>query len=102
MHCTCPRSPSRSARLAITCKLVTQDEAVRPVLVVDVEFGLGGFRIDAVESRGDRSPAAIASSASRFSLGTARQVIDDRLGMNFLLDVERRRVHHEVGPVLLA
>ena len=39
-------------------------------------------------------------SASRACLRAAHQVVDDRLRMDLLLDVERRRVDDEVGPVL--
>jgi hypothetical protein len=34
-------------------------------------------------------------------LRVAQEVVDQRLGMHLLLDVERRRVHHEVAPILL-
>ena len=49
MHCTFPRKPSRSARLAMTCKEVAEDHAVRPVLVVLIELGLVHVLGDAVE-----------------------------------------------------
>jgi hypothetical protein len=29
------------------------------------------------------------------------QIVDQHLGVHLLLDVQRRRVHHQVGPVLL-
>jgi hypothetical protein len=32
--------------------------------------------------------------------GLLLQVVDQHLGVHFLLDVQRRRVHHQVGPVL--
>ena len=41
------------------------------------------------------------TSCSRCSRVCLQQVVDQHLGVDFLLDVERRRVHHEVGPVLL-
>ena len=35
------------------------------------------------------------------SLRSAQQIVDQRLGVDLLLDVERRRVDDEVAPVLL-
>ena len=31
----------------------------------------------------------------------AQQVVDQHLGVHLFLDVERRGVHHQIGPVLL-
>ena len=49
----------------------------------------------------NRSVCASAALASRFSRVCAQQIVDQNLGMNFFLDVERRRVDDEVAPVLL-
>ena len=36
-----------------------------------------------------------------FGLGTAQQVVDQRFWMDFFLNVKRRRIDHEVRPILL-
>jgi hypothetical protein len=35
------------------------------------------------------------------TLGSTQQIVDQHLGMNLLLDVQRRRMHHQFAPVLL-
>ena len=68
MHCTFPSSPSRSARLAITCS-----ESPR-IMRFDQFWALARL---------------------------TEQVVDERLGMHLLLDVEGRGLDDEVAPVLL-
>ena len=96
MHWTLPLSPSRSARLAITGRAVAEDHAVRPVLLVLVELGAASGSSNAVEIGEEVGRVSYASR----SRGATLQVVDDRLGVDLLLDVERRRLHDEVGPVL--
>ena len=36
----------------------------------------------------------------RLRLGAPHEIVDDRLGVNLLLNIERRRLHDEIGPVL--
>ena len=81
---------------------VAEDHAVGPVAVVAVELGPGVGVGQAVEvgeevqlrvgrARADRLRARLAAPA---------QVVDQRLGVDLLLDVERRRVDDEVGGIL--
>ena len=64
-----------------------------------VELGLVHALRDAVEvgeEIGLRASLLIALLAR-----LPEQIVDQHLGMNFLLDVERRRVDDEIAPVLL-
>jgi hypothetical protein len=64
-----------------------------------VELGLVHALGDAVEVReqvGDDLPGLVADL-----LGLAQQVVDQRLRVDLLLDVERRRLDDEIAPVLL-
>jgi hypothetical protein len=80
-------------------KRVTEDHSVRPVLVVLVKLGFVHALWNAVEVgkeiRRGRSLVMLAL------LRGAPQVIDEHLGVNLFLDVERRNVDDEVTPVLL-
>jgi hypothetical protein len=82
---------------------VTQDHAVRPVLAVLIELGALLGVVEAVEV-GEvvlEQARLLVLRRRRASLSCAlHQVLDDRLRMHLLLDVERRRVDHEVRPVL--
>jgi hypothetical protein len=78
---------------------VAQDHAVGPVLVVLVELGLVrslGNAVEVGEEVGGQSSPASLPASSAFE-----QVVDQHLGVDLLLDVERRRVDDEVAPVLL-
>src|SRR5207302_2049537 len=72
--------------------------AIRPVLVVLVELGLVHALGDAVEVSEEiwNDVAGLLTPLSR----PAQQVVDQHLGMDLLLDVERRRLDDEVAPVL--
>jgi hypothetical protein len=99
MHCTLPRSPSRSAREAITCKAVAEDHAVGPVGRAGRtrSWRLAGQAVEVGEQ-----VELLGSTALAFlSLGWPQQVINQHLGVDLFLDVERRGVHDQVGPVLL-
>ena len=66
------------------------------MLVVLVELGARLRIVEAVEV-GEQ----VGRVGRRFALRrAASQVVDDRLRVDLLLDVERRRVDDEVGPVL--
>ncbi|MCG8350545.1 MAG: hypothetical protein MI924_22485, partial [Chloroflexales bacterium] len=87
---------------------ITQDHAVGPVLVVPVELGLldaGGDAVEVGEEihlRGlGLAVGGLRCAARRQPLCTLHQVVDQRLGVYLLLDVERRRAHNQVAPVLL-
>ena len=75
-------------------KRVAEDHAVGPVLVVPVELGAVHARGHAVEGGEQVDLTRLAGE------GLLAQVIDEHLGVDLLLDVERRRRHHQVGPVL--
>ena len=78
---------------------VAQDHAVGPVLVMLVELGLVHALGDAVEvgkQVGGGLPGLVLAL-----LAGAQQVVDQRLGVDFFLDVERRRVDDQLAPVLL-
>ena len=62
-----------------------------------VKFGLG-LRIDAVEVGEEVRHLGVRLPPI---LGLTFQILDDRLGMDFFLNVEGRRLHDEIGPVLL-
>ena len=97
MHCTLPRRPSRSARRRHDLKGVAEDHPVRPVLR------------RAGRTRSCRPSGRPLKSANRSicvgcrlpGLRLALEVVDQRLGVDLLLDVERRRMDDEVAPVLL-
>ena len=36
----------------------------------------------------------------RLRLGAPHEIVDDRLGVDLLLNIQRRRLHDEIGPVL--
>ena len=78
---------------------VAEDHAVGPVLVVGVELGLVRALGNAVEV-GEEIGREVAVVMLLF-LGLAQQVVDERLGVDLFLDVERRGVDDEVAPVLL-
>src|ERR1039458_10313456 len=77
---------------------VTQDHAIRPVSVVLVESVLDPVRRQTVE---------ISKHVRRIGLRLARlgcatpEIGNDSLRLDLLLDVKRRDVDHEVGPILL-
>lgn len=78
---------------------VARDHAVRPVLVVRVKLGLRfeiGQAVEVGEEVGHRLGTAVLPR-----LRLPAQVVDQHLRVHLLLDVERRRGHHEVRPVLL-
>ena len=75
---------------------VAQDHAVGPVLVVGVELGLVRAFGDAVEVVEE-----VKLHLRGGFLALAQQVINERLRMHLLLNVERRGMHDEVAPVLL-
>ena len=75
---------------------VAEDHAVGPVLVVGVELGLVRALGDAVEVVEE-----IELHLGCSFLALAQEVINERLGMHLLLNVERRGVDDEVAPVLL-
>ena len=82
---------------------VAEDHPVRPVGVVLVELGTGvlvGQPVEVGEQVG--LEAGLARCPFRFRvLGLPEQVGDQRLRVHLLLDEERRRLDHEVRPVLL-
>ncbi|HEY2921169.1 MAG TPA: hypothetical protein VGK77_19475 [Candidatus Binatia bacterium] len=64
-----------------------------------VELGLvytGGYTVEIGEQIRLRAGLLIALLAR-----LSEQVVDQNLGMNFFLDVKRRRVDNEIAPVLL-
>ena len=78
---------------------VAEDHAVGPVLVVGVELGLVsalGHAVEVGEEVGREHPGFVLAF-----LRLAQQVINERLGVDLFLDVERRGVDDEVAPVLL-
>ena len=80
---------------------VAEDHAVRPVGVVAVELGpglLGGQAVEVGEQIGEAGAAGSRRGARALAL--PHQVVDQHLGMDALLDVERRCVDDELGPVL--
>src|SRR5438876_4358778 len=78
---------------------VAEDHAVRPVLVVLVELRLVHALGNTVEVR-EEVRNDLAHLLAPLSC-PAQQVVDQHLGMDLLLDVERRRLDDEVAPVLL-
>src|SRR5437773_6504551 len=78
---------------------VAEDHAIRPVLVVLVELRLVHALGNAVEVSEEvrNDLAGLLTPLSR----PAQQVVDQHLGMDLLLDVERWRLDDEVAPVLL-
>ena len=76
---------------------VAENHAVRPVGVVAVELGPGVFVRQAVEI-GKQVDLGFGGLPVR--LGAAREIVHERLGMDFLLDVQRRRIHHQIRLVL--
>lgn len=109
MHWTLPRSqPLALGERGHHLEAVAQDQAIGPVTLVAVEVGLVRFLRDPVEIGEEVELIAglavarlVAIVPGRPTLGPAPQVVDQRLGMHLLLDVERRGVHHQIGPVLL-
>ena len=78
---------------------VAEDHAVRPVSVVAVEFG---------RCRAVGQTVEIGEEVRRGGrlllppfLGLPQQVVDQDLWVHLLLDVERRRLDHEIGGILL-
>jgi hypothetical protein len=78
---------------------VAQDHAVRPVLVVLVELGLSASSSGRPLKSANMSNCA--PGPGRLPGALAQQVVDQHLGVDLLLDVERRGVDDEVRPVLL-
>ena len=87
---------------------VAQDHAVLPVAVMLIELGLSavvgqavevGKEIDLLKSALSPCPSPACGRGVLFRLAT--QVVDQYLGVDLFLDVDRRRVDDEVGPVLL-
>src|SRR5438034_3631994 len=78
---------------------VAEDHPVRPVLVVLVELRLVYTLGNTVEVREEvrNDLTRLLALLSR----ATQQVVDQHLGMDLLLDVERRRLDDEVAPVLL-
>jgi hypothetical protein len=78
---------------------IAEDHEVRPVLIVLLELGLVHALGDAVEvgEQVGRGLAGVVPILPRL----AQQVVDQRLRVDLLLDVERRRLDDEVTPVLL-
>ncbi|WP_199504856.1 hypothetical protein, partial [Qipengyuania sp. YIM B01966] len=70
------------------------------MLVVLVEFSLGLW-IDPVEVQ-KQIAEEVRRVSSLFGVlrGAALQIVDDSFGVDLLLDVERRDVDDQVGPVL--
>ena len=82
---------------------VAENHPVRPVGVVLVELGPGalvGQAVEVGEQVGLGLPRGVLAVAAPV-LGPAPQVVDEDLGVDLLLDVEGRRLHDEVGPVLI-
>ena len=61
-----------------------------------IEFGLGLW-IDAIEVGEEVGGVDLRLPSM---LGLTFQILDDCLGIDFFLNVERRRLDHEIGPVL--
>ncbi len=78
---------------------VAEDHPVRPALVVLVELGLVSARGDAVEVGEEVQVGAALGAGAVAAL--AGKLVDQRLGVHLLLDVERRRRHHQIAPILL-
>ena len=82
---------------------VAEDHAVGPVGVVLVELGLGvlgGQAVEVGEEIGETGLDVVVLCATGL-LALLHQVVDEDLGMDAFLDVERRHVDDEIGPVLL-
>ena len=82
---------------------VAEDHAVGPVGVVLVELGfgvLGGQAVEVGEEIGETGLDVLVLCAAGL-LALPHQVVDEDFGVDALLDVERRCVDDEVGPVLL-
>ena len=77
---------------------VAEDHAVGPVLFVAVELGALGAFGEAVEV-GEEVGLGVGGSGAPG--GAAFEVVDEGLGVDFFLDVDRRGVHEEFGAVLL-
>ena len=99
MHCTLPAQALALGQAGHDLEGVAEDHAVGPVLVVLVELGLVHAVRDAVEvgeEIGRELPGFVLALAR-----SAQQIVDERLRMDFFLDVERRGVDDEVAPILL-
>ena len=94
MHWTLPFSPSLGQRRH-HLQRIAQDHAVRPVLVMRIELGprIGRNAVEIGEQVGHRFRIGLAGRG-------ALEVFDQHLGVDFLLDIQRRDVDHEVRPVL--
>ena len=84
-------------------KTVAEDYPVRPVGVVLIELGAGVFARQAVEvgEKVDLKTRLARKPLRLRRLAVSQQVVDQRLRMHLLLDEERRRLYHQVRPVLL-
>ena len=94
LHLAAQRLPFGEARHHL--KAVAQNHPVRPMLVMLVKFR-ARIRRDTVEigeqvRRGRIRPAGLR--------GAAFQIINYRLGVDFLLNIKRRHVDDQVRPVL--
>ena len=76
---------------------VAEDHAVRPMLVVLVEFKLGFRIVEPIEIRKQIGRVALLRCAH---LRTADKIVNNRLGMHLFLDEELGCLDNEVGPVL--
>jgi hypothetical protein len=73
---------------------VAKNHPVRPVLIVLIKLGLVCALGDAVEI-GKQIGGEISGGVLRL-FGLSQQIINERLRMNFFLDVKRRRVDNEI------
>ena len=99
MHCTLPRKPFALGQRRHHLQAVAEDHAVRPVCIVLVELGPRFFAGQSVEV-GEEIELWLSCTVCA-GLCPPLQVVNQNLGMDLLLDVERRRGHNQVGPVLL-
>ena len=84
-------------------KTVAKDHPVRPVGVVLVELGLRAVVRQTVEV-GEQVGLGLGRGVFAIPAPVLRpppQVVDEHLWVHLLLDEERRRLHDDVGPVLL-
>jgi len=77
---------------------ITQDHAVLPLAFMLVKLGSGRLPWQAVEVGEQIQLLGRFLCLGFFAL--AAQIIHQYLGMHFFLDIEGRRLHHQVRPVL--
>ena len=82
---------------------VAEDHAIGPVGVVLVELGAGVFIRQPIEigKEVELETRLVGDLIRLHFLAVASQVVDQHLGVDLLLDEERRRLRNEVGGVLL-